>query len=199
MTHGDLDGVVGLQALCFPLPFDPDLLWQRPHLERHLELFADGQFVAESAQGIVASCSNTLVAERSWAEGRSWEATVGGPMLDHFDAHGTTLYGLDISVHPDCRGLGLARALYQARFDLVKDRQLARYGTACRLPGYQEWARGRDQATPQQYADDVAAGRISDRTMTPLLKVGVKYLGVIENYMDDEESGNAAAKLEWRP
>ena len=38
-----------------------------------------------------------------------------------------------------------------------------------------------------------------DRTLSVLLRYGLKFLDVIENYMPDEESGNAAALLEWIP
>ncbi len=50
-----------------------------------------------------------------------------------------------------------------------------------------------------QYARVVVEGKATDRTLTPLLRYGLGFVEVIENYMDDEESGNAAALLEWRP
>ncbi|MER3496087.1 MAG: GNAT family N-acetyltransferase, partial [Chloroflexota bacterium] len=49
------------------------------------------------------------------------------------------------------------------------------------------------------YAEEVVAGRIEDRTLTPLLKMGLRYLGVKPEYMEDLESRNFGAILEWRP
>jgi hypothetical protein len=45
----------------------------------------------------------------------------------------------------------------------------------------------------------VVTRELTDRTLTPLLSYGLTFLGVIENYMEDVESGDAAALLEWLP
>jgi len=130
---------------------------------------------------------------------RSWSETVGGPNIEHHDQQGTTLYGLDISVHPQYRGRGVGRALYAARFDLVRAQRLTRCGTACRIPGYVQWSLDQNKPNVEQYVDEVVNGKISDRTLTPLLRYGLRFLSVIHDYMDDEESADAAALLEWLP
>lgn len=193
VTKGDIDAVVALQPLAFPPPFDPDLLWQREHIERHVAIFPEGQFLAEIDGRVVGSCSNTRISEERWTAHQGWDATVGGPLLTTYDPSGTTLYGLDISVHPDFRRLGIGRALYRARFALVVESGLARYGTACRMP---DFASAGELITPTDYGVAVARGEVADRTLTPLLRMGLSYGGIIDGYMDDPESGNAAAVLE---
>ncbi len=195
MTLNDVAGVVALQPLAFPQPFDPDLHWEASHIERHLEIFPEAQFVAEVDGEIVGSCSNTRIGEAAWRAHGSWVETVGGPYLENLDLSGSTLYGLDISVHPEFRRRGLGRAFYQARYDFVAGHGLARYGTACRLPDF----RNSGYANVRSFADAVVDGRATDRTLTPLLRMGLAYRGVIENYMEDAESGDAAALLEWTP
>lgn len=195
MSLGDVDGVVALQPLCYPPPFNPSLLWQREHIERHLAVFPEGHFVATAEGRVVGSASNTIISEEAWRAHAPWKETVGGFMIETFDPKGTTLYGLDISVDPAFRGRGIARALYQARFDLVREKRLVRYGTTCRLPGFHTSGVG----TPESYADEVVAGNRMDPTLTPLLKMNLTYLGVAMDHMDDPESGNSAAILEWRP
>lgn len=199
MQPQDLERVVDLQREAFPPPFDPDLLWRPEHLEAHLHLFPRGQFVAERDGYIVGSCSNCLISEASWQRHGTWDRTVGGPYLDHHDPLGSTLYGLDISVHPDARRTGVGRAFYQGRFRLVRERTLARYGTACRMPDFREYAGRCPGTTSRAYAQLVAEGRTVDRTLTPLLRYGPQLIGVIENYMLDPESAHAAALLEWTP
>jgi GNAT superfamily N-acetyltransferase len=184
-----------LQPLCYPPPFNPSLLWQREHIERHLAVFPEGHFVATAEGRVVGSASNTIISEEAWRAHPPWKETVGGFMIETFDPKGTTLYGLDISVDPAFRGRGIARALYQARFDLVREKRLVRYGTTCRLPGFHTSGVG----TPESYADEVVAGNRMDPTLTPLLKMNLTYLGVAMDHMDDPESGNSAAILEWRP
>lgn len=194
MLRGDVPGVVALQKLAFPPPFSEDLLWDAEHLERHIELFPAGQFVAEVEGRIVGSCSNTQISEACWEAHEGWSDTVGGPFLDSFTPSGSTLYGLDISVDPDFRRIGLGRRFYETRFERVRSSALARYGTACRMPDFASYT-----GSVHDHARAVVAGERIDRTLTPLLRYGLTFLGVVENYMEDAESGNAAALLEWKP
>jgi len=195
MRQEDILAVAALQPLAFPAPFDEDLLWNVEHLTRHISLFPVGQWVADADGEIVASCSNTCISEDHWMAHDSWDATVGGPLLDTFNPNGTTLYGLDITVHPEYRRRGIGREFYKTRFQYVEQMGLRRYGTGCRLPDFQ----GSGIPDVDLYAAKVIAGELTDRTLTPLLRYGLSCLGVIENYMDDAESGNAAALLEWIP
>lgn len=199
MLEEHIEGAVALQRACFPEPFPEELLWSRDHLLRHLELFPSGQFVAVSGDQVVASASASRISEANWLSHANWDETVGGPLLESFDSLGSTLYGLDISVHPEARGLGIGRRLYERRFKVVEEGGLARYGTACRVPDYQAYATDHPETSVGEYAELVVNNRATDRTLSPLLRYGLTYLGVIHGYMEDKESDNAAALLEWRP
>ena len=191
MQESDIDDVVSLQQECFPEPFPIEFLWNSSHLLSHLSLFGPGQFVAESAGLIVGSCSNALISEDTWHQHLPWEQTLGGFDLSGHDPRGTTLYGADISVLPEFRGRGIGSALYQARFDLVSALGLVRYGTACRLPGLRDSGLG-----ISDYFAGIISGMVADRVATPLIKMGLNPIEILENYMDDEESLGCALLLE---
>lgn len=192
MRVRDIPGVVGLQRECFPAPFPEEFLWTAEHLVSHLSRFAEGQIIAVDSSGaICGSASNCLISEEAWAAHLSWESTVGGFHFENHDPCGKVLYGADISVHPNARRMGVGRKLYEARFDLSQQLGV-RYATVCRLPNY----RDHSHLTVQDFAEHVATGKLEDRTLTPLLKMGLSYRGIIEDYMVDEESGNAGAILE---
>lgn len=192
MTLADVDGVVALQAAAFPPPFPQEYHWQAHHIRSHLKHFPIGQYVADVDGRVVGSCSNTIISEEKWQAHGSWIETVGDPGIRNFDPSGTTLYGLDITVHPDFRRQGVGRGFYEARFELCQTRGLARYGTGCRMPDF--CASG--AATVEQYADEVVAGNRNDRTLTPLLRYGLSFIAVVRGYMEDFESDNAGALLE---
>jgi len=196
MTANDVRDAVELQKLAFPPPFSEDLHWDPKHLLHHIGMFPEGQLVAEMDGRIVGSCSNAIIAEKWWQAHAGWSVTLGGPFIRRHDNSGSTLYGLDITVHPEARRIGIGRAFYKARFDLVEGLHLTRYGTGCRLPDYRFYSDSHRPIDVSAYAAKVAAGEIVDRTLTPLLRYGLVYLGVIENYMEDVESANAAALLE---
>ncbi len=192
----DAEAVAALQPLAFPPPFDPNYHWQPRHIEAHVQNFPEGQFVVEKDGRVVASSSNTLLDEEHWSK---HAATGEHPYNVNFpppEGVSTTLYGADIAVHPEFRRRGIARAIYAARFDLVRGLGLTRYGTACRLPDFSTMGAGRD---PSAYALAVVEESLTDRTLTPLLKMGLTFLNVVPSAWPDEESGNAAAILEWRP
>jgi ribosomal protein S18 acetylase RimI-like enzyme len=198
-TAHDVPGVVELQRHAFPPPFSTDLHWDEEHLLLHLEIYPEAQWVAIADGVVVGSCSNTRIAEADWAAHENWYVTVGGPRLDAFDSTGSTLYGLDIAVHPGYRKQGIGRRFYEARYDLVRSEGMVRYGTGCRMPDFSAFKRLNPSTTPAEYALRVANGEMVDRTLTPLLKFGLRFLSVKENYMQDEESANAGALLEWNP
>jgi len=197
MTPDDVMAAVELQKAAFPPPFSEDLHWDPAHLLRHIEVFPAGQFVAEIDGGIVGSCSNAIISEEGWQSHSNWGATLGGPFIHHHEPRGSTLYGLDITVHPAHRRIGIGRAFYKTRLCLGNDLGLARYGTGCRMPDYRSFSVNIAPVTVTEYAAKVVAGESVDRTMTPLLRYGLRFLGVIENYMEDIESANAAALLEF--
>jgi len=192
MQIDDIPAVVALQAEAFPPPFDPEFLWKPEHLFAQIEKFPFAQLIAVSENEIVGSCSNTIVTESVWNLHGNWTATVGGPFLETFSTEGEVLYGLDISVAPAYRRQGIGRAFYRARFALVEELKLGRYGTACRLPDFA--ASNYDK--PCEFAAAVTRTEAADRTLTPLLSYGLTFLGIIDDYMEDPESGNAAALLE---
>lgn len=199
LSPENFEAAVALQRACFPDPFPAELLWKPEHLERHVALFPDGQMAAHAAGLVVGTASSLLVSEATWQAHGSWEATTGGLDFSGHDPGGTTLYGADISVHPDWRGQGIAKALYAARFDLVRRLGLVRFGTACRIPDWRAWSLEHRESDKSAYCRAVVAGDARDRTLTPLLKAGLEWVSVVEGHMEDFESGDAAAVLEWRP
>lgn len=199
MQSKHIPGAVALQRACFPEPFPLEALWSTDHLAQHLLVFPQGQFVIVGIEGVLATASNLVISEGAWQRHASWEETTGGFEFKNHDPNGSTLYGADISVHPEFRGRGLARMLYRARFDLVRQLGLARFGTACRIPDWHAWSKSNPTGSQIDYCQMVLSGDTTDRTMTPLVKMGLSFVGVAEKHMDDPESGDAAAILEWTP
>lgn len=190
----DIASIVALQRVCFPYPFPEELLWKPEHIESHLQRFREGQFVAISDSRVVGSCTNMLVSHETWNTHLDWESVTGGLALPRHNPNGSVIYGIDIGVHPDLRGQGIARKLYQARFDLAKASDW-QYGTVCRIPGFSQ----SEDLTTESYANRVVTGELVDQTLTPLLKIGLTHVGIISGYMEDPESGNAGAILKWIP
>lgn len=67
----------------------------------------------------------------------TWSGITDSGYFNNHTLKGDTLYGADIYVHPDARGLGVGAALYEARRQLCKKlnkRRILAGGAAVELP-----------------------------------------------------------------
>src|SRR5215468_7488845 len=113
------DQLEELQRICFPT-LDDAQRFKAPHYRRHVELFADGQFVVLDRDRVVGA-TTTVRRHFDFAEVRHTFADVfaGGWLTSH-EPDGPWLYGLDVGVHPAYRRRGIGMALYAARHDTVR-------------------------------------------------------------------------------
>lgn len=192
-----------LQRVCFPNLGAQELM-TREHFLEHQERFPEGEFVALAAD---APDGTPLPEERVVGLGSGFlidfdlqrpehvfhDIIAGGTYANH-DPDGAWYYGADISVHPDYRGLGLGRALYDARKELV--RRLGRKGIVAggQLPGY---PRHRERLTVAEYVEKVVAGEIADATLTFQLANGFEVYGLIHGYIEDAYTDDWASFIVW--
>lgn len=201
MVESDFAAAVDLQRLCFPDPFPEEYLWQEQHLAAHLQNFPEGQWVALFEGQVVGSCSNARISVEVWEKHGTWAETLGDCALSGHDPGGLILHGADISVNPSFRNMGVGRSLYSTRFNYVKDKNLYKYATGCRVPDFRNWfgAGKPSESDFSRYVGLVRDSVLTDRTLSPLLRMGCTPIGVHANYMEDSESANGAVLLEWNP
>ena len=118
---------------------------------------------------------------------------VGGTYANH-DPNGDWYYGGDISVHPDYRGRGVGKMLYEARKKLVRERGLRGIVAGGVLPGY---AAHKGELSVPEYVGKVVAGELSDPTLSFQLKNGFEVRGLLEGYLEDEASDHWATLIVW--
>jgi hypothetical protein len=88
----------------------------------------------------------------------------------------------------------VARALYQARYDLVHRWKLKRLLVGSRLAGLHR----HPDLEPEAYADAVTAGRITDPVITPQLRAGLTPIAVVRGYLQDIEARDCALLMQWK-
>jgi GNAT superfamily N-acetyltransferase len=117
----------------------------------------------------------------------TFKETIAGGWLTNHDPEGDWLYGLDIGVHPDYRGLGLARILYRARHEIARDLGLKGQITVGMMNGYGAVS---DQMTGEQYYQELIEGKRKDPTLSAQIKVGFEPIALIPDYLKDPACGN---------
>jgi len=187
----DFDQLVALQLLCFP----GMQTWGRDHIESQLEVFPEGQFCIEYEGAVVASCSTLMLDYDDYEDWHDWAAVADRGYIRNHDPEGDTLYGIEIMVHPDFRGMRLARRLYDARKDLARHLNAGRIIIGGRIPGYGAHA---DKMTAREYVEQVIDRKLTDPVLTAQLANGfvLKQL-VPEYYPSDDASRGYATFLDW--
>ena len=191
MRPEDFKGFTRLHERCFP-GMSP---WEREHIESQIGTFPEGQFVIEYEGRIVASASSLIVDFDEYGETHDWDEVTGEGFIDTHDPEGDTLYGIEIMVDPEFRGMKLSRRLYEARKQLCRDLNLKRIIIGGRIPGYAERA---DEVSAREYVDRVTERAFFDPVLTPQLSAGFTLKRLITGYLpEDEQSRGWATLLEW--
>ncbi len=193
MTEADIEGVVALQKRAFP-KMPP---WTPNQLRRNMRTFPDGQLVAVDLKGrVIGSASSLIIRWADYADAASWNVVTGrGTFRTHDPTGGDTLYGADIGVDPDARGMGVGAALYEARRELARRYNLRCIAAGGRIPGYREVAK---EMTADAYVREVLAGERRDSVLGFQLAQGFAVQGVIPRYLPaDHASQGYATLLMW--
>ena len=194
MTKDDIPKIVELQKAAFPHMAAEGVYWKPDQLEAHLEIFPEGQFVADYNGKIVGSCSSLIVKFDPEYKEHSWKEACGDSYFKGHDPKGDSLYGADISTHPDNRRLGVATKLYNARKTLATKLNLRRIIAGARLFNYCEFAK---ELTPLEYVQKVKKHEIKEPVLEFQLRNGFKFIKILDNYMNDPRSLNHATFIEW--
>lgn len=195
-TQPDMaDQLERIQQACFP-SLNPAELITAAHYRKHTEVFPEGQFVALNEKGKVVACSTDFrtTVDLEHIEHRYIDS-VDDNWLGNHKPEGDWLYGADIGVHPDYRGQGISRLLYQARHRLVKRLNLKGHIAGGMLVGY---GQHKNTMSVESYVEKLKTNELFDPTVSIQLKRGFKIHGIIQNYIDDPSCDNKAAFIIWR-
>ncbi len=187
----DFERIVELQQKCFPSM----LPWSREQFDSQLKHFPDGQICVEYDGEVVASSTSLIVDFDLYSEWHNWKEMSDNGYIRNHDPEGDTLYGIEIMVDPDYRGMKLARRLYEARKQLVRDKNLKSIVIGGRIPGY---GKHKDKMTAHEYVENVEDSTLYDLVLTTQLANGFELKQLIPEYLpSDEDSAGWATYLEW--
>lgn len=126
-------------------------------IERHLQVFPEGQFCAEVDGLIVGSATSLIVSLQSEYQNHSWSDIVGNSTSHN--GKGDSLYADDILTHPSYRRQGIGTALMNARKELCLKIGLRRIIGGARLYNYCLYA---EHMSPQKYTQLVINKKLID-------------------------------------
>jgi len=195
MEEEDIPEIVELQKVAFPQMAAEGVYWKPEQLREHLKVFPEGQFVAEYRGNIIGSCSSLIVKLKPEYKEHTWMEACGNSFFKNHDPKGDSLYGADVSTHPDYRRLGVATKLYDARKKLAIRLNLRRIIAGGRILNYCKYA---NELSPEEYVKRVKRREIKEPVLSFQLRNGFKFIKILPNYLKDPRSLNYATFIEWK-
>lgn len=181
-----------LQNTVFP-ELIPEERMQAIHFSFHTELFPQGQWVAEVG-GVLAGSTTSI---RYHFNPEHPETHRFADLFDHgfmrtHQPEGNWLYGMDMAVFPEFRGMGIARKLYRARQQVVRTLGLQGQVTVGMLNGFSAYSK---EFTLEEYYQALVDGVLNDPTVSVQQKIGFHLSGLMKDYLSDPTCGNAGVLL----
>jgi GNAT superfamily N-acetyltransferase len=192
MEKRDAPQLAHLQEVVFP-DLIPEERMEDIHFSSHVDLFPDGQWVAEIDGKIAGSTSSIRYHfDPEHPEMHRFADLFDDGFMRTHQPEGNWLYGMDMAVFPEYRGLGIARKLYRARQNLVRELGLEGQVTVGMLNGF---AAHSTQYTLEKYYQALVDGVLKDPTVSVQQKIGFKLCGLMKDYLSDPTCGNAGVLL----
>lgn len=192
ITEKDLDDVAALSMKCF----GSDMSLELEHFESQLEIFPEGQICLEHNGKIVGTALSLIVDFEDYGDKHNYLEICDSGFIRNHNPKGKNLYGIEVGVDQDFRGMQLGRHLYDGRKRICEKFNLDSILVGGRMPFYYKYAK---QMSALEYAQEVMKGKIYDPVLTFQMKNGFKLNKVIAKYLlDDVESLEYAALMEWK-
>jgi len=187
----DYDAISALQLKCFE-GMKP---WSKEQFNNILTAFKQGQTCITYEKKIIASSCSLIIDFNNYSETSSWSELTDHGNISNHTVNGDTLYGMEIMVDPDFRGMKLSRRLYDARKNVAKHFNLKRILIGGRLPNY---CKHQHKLDIDKYVGDVIDKKVYDPVLTAQLANGFALKRVLPDYLpNDKESCGYATLLEW--
>ncbi|MCZ8238386.1 MAG: carbon-nitrogen hydrolase family protein [Leptospiraceae bacterium] len=173
----------------------PNSYWKEEHIKSLLSRFPEGQVVVKVNKQI-AGCALSIIVEYDQFDDRhTYKQITGNYTFNTHSKNGDVLYGVDVFIKSEYRGLRLARRLYDYRKELCERLNLKGIAFGGRIPNFHKYS---DKHSPREYIDKVKRKEIRDPVLNFQISNDFHPAKIIKGYLEgDAESNEFAVLLEW--
>ncbi|MBD1565088.1 bifunctional GNAT family N-acetyltransferase/carbon-nitrogen hydrolase family protein [Vibrio sp. S12_S33] len=169
--------------------------WPRMTIMDLVHQFPDGQICIEDDGRIVGAALTIKVDYNRMSLPHVYTDIINENNVIQHKTSGDALYGLDVFVHPDYRGLRLGRRLYEARKELCRSNNLKAILAGGRIPGYAKHAKEMKVA---EYIEKIKRRELHDPILSFQLANDFDVKRIMRHYLpEDDSSQGYATLLEW--
>lgn len=128
----------------------PDAFWQEHQIKKLTKEFPEGQVVIKINDQIAGCALSIIVDYEKFDDNHTYKDITGNYTFSTHTNEGDVLYGIDVFIKPEYRGLRLGRRLYDYRKELCERLNLRGLAFGGRIPNYHKYS---DTLTPKEYID----------------------------------------------
>lgn len=183
------------EAMIMSYGMMPDAYWSDTQIKTLIEKFPEGQVVIK-IDGEIAACALSIIVDYDrFSHHHTYSEITGGYTFNTHTDTGDILYGVDVFVKPEFRGLRLGRRLYDYRKELCEKLNLKGIAFGGRIPNYHKYA---NELSPKEYIEKVKRKEINDPVLNFQISNDFHPAKILKGYLEgDKESGEFAVLLEW--
>jgi predicted amidohydrolase len=173
----------------------PNSYWKESHIRSLIQKFPEGQIVVR-VNGKIGACALALIVKgEDFDDHHTYREITGNYTFNTHQNDGNVLYGIDVFVNPDFRGLRMGRRMYDYRKELCEQMNIKRIVMGGRIPNYHNYA---SELTPGKYIEKVKNKEIDDPVLNFQLSNDFRPVRVIKGYLEGDEASNEyAVLLQW--
>lgn len=173
----------------------PNAYWGESHIKSLIEKFPEGQIVLK-INNVLAGCALSIIVNDSESdEYHTYKQITGNYTFDTHKPDGNRLYGIDVFIKKEYRGLRLGRRLYDYRKELAEKINLRGIAFGGRIPNYYKYA---TEFTPKQYIEKVKRKEINDPVLNFQMSNDFHPSKILKGYLEGDKASNEfAVLLKW--
>ncbi|GHA64646.1 hydrolase [Photobacterium aphoticum] len=169
--------------------------WPRMTIMDLIHQFPDGQICIEYNGKIVGAALTIKVNYNRFSLPHLYTDIINENNVIQNEVTGDAMYGLDVFVHPDYRGLRLGRRLYDARKELCRTHNFKAILAGGRIPNYHLHA---DTLSVPDYIDKIKRRELHDPILSFQLANDFDVKRIMRGYLPEDDASNGyATLLEW--
>jgi predicted amidohydrolase len=173
----------------------PESYWKEHHIASLISKFPVGQVVIK-INGQLAGCALSIIVDYDdFEDNHTYADITGNYSFNTHKDNGNVLYGIDVFIKPEFRGLRLGRRLYNYRKEICEQLNLRGIAFGGRMPNYSKFA---EKISPKEYIEKVKHKEIDDPVLNFQISNDFHPSKVMKGYLEgDAESGEFAILMEW--
>lgn len=162
-----------------------------------LNNYPEGCFIAKLDGKLVGYCASMRIDASKALSPHTWDEITASGFGARHDPKGDWLYGYEMCVDPKVRGTRIGRRLYEERRALAERLELSGIAFGGRMPNLRRhW---RKVEGPQDYLEQVLAGKLHDPVLRFQLANGFEPIGILDSYLPEDKRSKAfAVHMVWR-